>query len=158
MKGNEGITILQIVITIIVMMIILSASVFYGVNTTREAKIAATYSEIKDIESAIKEAEVREKIKILDNSISIYGEYEAPKVDNSSYELQLGEKSGDFYFLDFTSSRKLSNALDIERVKNNYLLEIENLNIYMVDGLEINGAVLYDAKEIAKFYQDSFVK
>ena len=36
MKGNEGVTILQIVITIIVMMLILSASVFYGVNTTKE--------------------------------------------------------------------------------------------------------------------------
>ena len=62
MKGNEGVTILQIVITIIVMMLILSASVFYGVNTTKEAKIAATYNEIKEIESAIKEAEVRNKI------------------------------------------------------------------------------------------------
>ena len=54
MKGNEGVTILQIVITIIVMMLILSASVFYGVNTTKEAKIAATYNEIKEIESATK--------------------------------------------------------------------------------------------------------
>ena len=73
MKGNEGVTILQIVITIIVMMLILSASVFYGVNTTKEAKIAATYNEIKEIESAIKEAEVINKIEILDNRIKILG-------------------------------------------------------------------------------------
>lgn len=158
MKGNEGVTILQIVITIIVMMLILSASVFYGVNTTKEAKIAATYNEIKEIETAIKEAEVRNKIEILDNSIKILGEYEAPKIDVSAYATQLAGKTGDFYYLDFTSSRKLSNVFDIERVKNDYLLEIDNLNIYMVDGIDINDTTLYDAKEIANFYQDAFVK
>lgn len=158
MKKNEGITILQVVITIIVMMIILSASVFYGLNTTREAKVAATYNEIKEIEGAIKEAVVRNKIEILANSINIYGEYEAPKIDVSAYTVQLGGETGDFYYLDFTSSRKLSNVFDIERVKNDYLLGIDDLSIYIVDGLDTEDTTLYNAKEIANYYQNSFVK
>ncbi len=158
MKGNEGITILQIVITIIVMMLILSVSVFKGVSTTKEAKIATTYNEIKEVEGALKEAKVRDKIEILDNSINILGEYEAPKIDTNAYSVQLGDSSGDFYYLDFTSSRKLSDALNLERIKNDYLLEVNNLDLYMVDGLDINDTLTYDTKEIAKFYQDSFVK
>ena len=163
--NNNGVTMLQIVISVVVMLIILSVSVFYGQNVTKEAKIASIYNEIKEIESIVKEAHLLNDITVKEDSISFYDEIDAPKVDKTVYSKELaGAESGDFYYLDFTKSRKLENVLGIERVKNDYILDLLNLNIYLVGGVSIpessdgSEVVKYDSDEIVKYYTNTFVK
>lgn len=169
---NEGVTILQIVITIIIMVFILGVTVLYGQNAAREANFAATYNEIREIESVFKEMYLLNHIKVNTDSVTFYSELDAPKVNNSDYTEQLGPSpSGNFYYLDFTSSRKLQNVLGLEKVKNDYLFDLVNLNIYLVDGVSIpkvttnpdgteniEEVIEYDSDKIVKYYTDTFVK
>ena len=52
----------------------------------------------------------------------------------------------------------------IERVKNDYILDLLNLNIYLVGGVSIpessdgSEVVKYDSDEIVKYYTNTFVK
>ena len=87
--NNNGVTMLQIVISVVVMLIILSVSVFYGQNVTKEAKIASIYNEIKEIESIVKEAHLLNDITVKEDSISFYDEIDAPKVDKTVYSKEL---------------------------------------------------------------------
>lgn len=161
---NEGVTILQVVITVIIMLVILAVSVFLGPNVAREAKLTAIYNEIKEIESVFKEMQLLGKMKVNGEKLSFYEEIEVPKIENADYNKEIGENTeGDFYYLDFTSSRKLENVLGLERINNDYILDLENLNIYLVGGVDIlddNGMVVikYNSDEISDYYSDTFVK
>lgn len=161
---NEGVTILQIVITVIIMIIILSVSIYMGPNIAREAKLASTYEEIKEIESTIEELYILGNVIASGDNIIFYGEKEAPKVDNTMYTAELGEDAeGEYYYLDFTSSRQLENVLGLENVDNDYIFDLDNLNIYLVGGIDIineDGRVVikYDSNEIVDYYSETFVK
>ena len=86
---NTGITILQLVITIAIMLIILAISLFFGSNVSREANIASIYSEIKEIEGVLNEMSILNEITIKSDSISFYEEIDTPKVDKSNYSAEL---------------------------------------------------------------------
>lgn len=161
---NEGVTILQIVITVVIMLIILAVSIFLGPNVAREAKIAAIYNEIKVIEEVLKELYVLNDISVDGDSVVFNDETKAPKVNSSNYSNELGaDATGDYYYMDFTSSRNLENALGLERVENDYILDLKNLNVYLIGGVDTvdaNGKVVmkYNSDEIAHYYDETFVK
>lgn len=161
---NTGITILQLVITIAIMLIILAISLFFGNNVSREAYIASVYTEIKEIESVLNEMSILNEITINANSLNFYDEIDVPKVDNSFYSAELqGAIVENCYLLDFTSSKKLENVLGLEKVDNDYLLDLKNLNIYLIGGLDVadeSGSITikYNSDEIAEYYSNTFVK
>ena len=78
--NNKGISIIQIVITIIIMILILSIAIFSGQNIVSEARIATIYNEIKEIKSTINELYILEDIKENEDSILICDSYSAPEV------------------------------------------------------------------------------
>lgn len=161
---NEGVTILQLVITIVIMIILATIAVYYGQGIPKEARLASIYNEIREVENAIKEGRMINKIKVSGEELSFYGEMTAPKVNNATYQSIIGSgKTGDFYYLDFTSSRKLENVLDMENVKNDYLLDFQNTNIYLIKGIDIvsgdgTATVKYDSNEIENYYEKTFKK
>ena len=71
---NQGVTMLQIVITIIIMIILALVVVFYGQDVPKEARTALIFNEVKTIEGAINEAYIMNKIKIKGDSLDFYGE------------------------------------------------------------------------------------
>lgn len=163
MRNNEGVTILQIVITVIVMIILLSLAIFYSSGTTKEAAVAALYNEIKEVTSVIQEASILNHIQKSGDEIIFFEETSAPKVEKSSYQTQLAlAGSGDFYYLDFTSSRELKNTLELENIKNDYILEFDSLKLYLVEGIELldettgKEEIKYSAEEIEKYYNNLF--
>ncbi|MBQ9314698.1 MAG: hypothetical protein IJ220_06905 [Clostridia bacterium] len=160
---NEGITILQIVITIVIMIILATIAVFYAQGVPSEARIATIYNEVKEIKSSIVEARMLNKMKVKGDTLDFYGEVTVPKVDADAYETVLGDnRTGEYYYLDFTSSRKLENTLELENVNHDYLLDFNTLNIYLIKGIEIKSgdtiSVKYDANEIEEYYYHTFKK
>lgn len=166
---NEGVTILQIVITIIIMIIIMGVAVLYGQGVARESRMASIYNEIREIESALREAQVLSKLKVDADGLNIFEEITVPEVNPAEYSTVLGSaNTSRYYYLDFTSSRNLSSSLDLENVKNNYLLDYDNLNIYLIEGIDVlektnqNGDtqvnIIFDSDEIVEYYSNVFVK
>ncbi len=159
MKKNSGITILQIVITIIILVIIISITFLYGQNVPKEAKISTLYNEMKDIEDAFVELNMLNNIEIKTDSIVLCNKVEVPKIEASDYEKQLsGEDKWTYYYLDFKSSKDLGNLLEMDNVKNDYILDFDNFNVYLVDGIEIDGKMIYSSDEISKYYEDTVLK
>jgi len=158
---NEGITMMQIVITIVIMIILATIAVLYGQGIPKEARLSSIYNEIREVESTLKQAKLLNKLVAADENLSIYEEITVPKVEASSYESVLGAgATGDFYYLDFTTSRKLENVLDLENVNNDYILDYSNLNIYLIKGIEINEGdtitIKYNSDEIETYYESTF--
>lgn len=162
--NNNGVTILQVVITVIIMIIILAVSIYLGPNVANEAKLASIYNEIKEINSVFKEMKILGEITFNGENLSFYKEIEARKVDPTNHKAELGENpSGDFYYLDFKSSKNLENVLGLERVKNDYILKYDDFNLYLVGGVTImdenrKAVIKYDSDEIINYYSDTFVK
>lgn len=167
---NDGVTILQIVITVLIMLIIMAVTIMYGQGVTKEAKIVTIYNEIKEIESSLKEAYILNEMKISGDSLRIFDEISVPKKSAAEYTTVLGAgATGEYYYLDFTSSRKLESILELENVDNDYLFDLKNLNIYLIKGLDITETVMvgteeqvldvikYNSDEIADYYNNTFV-
>lgn len=162
MKNNQGVTTMQIVITVIVMLILLSIAIFYSRGTTKEATLAVLYNEIRDVTSAVQEASALNQIKVSGEKIIFFGETSAPKVEKSAYSSQLANAGeGEFYFLDFTTSKDLKHTLELENVKNDYILNYNTLKLYLKDGINVtdeagNEELKYSAEEIIYYYKNVF--
>lgn len=160
---NQGITILQIVITIVVMMIIATYAILYSQGTPTEAKLSKIYTEIKEIKSVLVEASSLNNIRKQGENLNIYEEILIPKVDNLEYQNVIGEgNTKEYYYLDFTSSRKLENVFELENIGNDYLLEYDTMNIYLVKGVGIKSGSdeikVYKADDIEKHYNNLLKK
>lgn len=162
MKNNQGITTMQIVITVIVMLILLSIAIFYGQGTSKEATISALYNEIREVSSAIQEASALNQIKVSGEEIIFFGETSAQKVEKTAYAEQLvNAGEGEFYYLDFTTSKDLKHTLELENVKNDYILNFNTLKLYLKDGISLtdesgNEELKYSAEEIIRYYKNVF--
>ncbi len=144
-------------------MILGTLALLYGRGVPSESKIATTYVEMKEIKGAFEEATVLNKIAYDIDSAVLYEEIRIPKAETSTYSSVLGTSStGDYYYLDFTSSRKLENALDLENIKNDYLINIQNMEIYSIKGVGVKSGdvieVKYEFNEIEKYYKNTFKK
>lgn len=160
---NQGITILQIVITIVVMMILGTYAILYSQGTPTEAKLAKIYTEIKEIKSTLIEANSLNNIKKQGDVLNIYEEITIPKVNNVEYQDVIGAgNTKEYYYMDFTSSRKLENVLEVENISNDYLLEADTMNIYLIKGVGIKSGnsetKVYKADDIEKHYNNLLKK
>lgn len=160
---NQGITILQIVIAIVIMIILASVAILYGGGIPREANIASVYSEIREIKGAFQEARMLNRLKVSGDKLIIFNEIAVPHISASEYQDVLGaEATGEYYYLDFTSSKELRNVLDAENIKNDYILDFNNLNIYMVKGVNIisgeESSMQHNAENIEYYYKNMYQK
>ena len=145
------------------MVILASIAILYGGGIPKEASLASVYNEMKEIKSTINEAQILGKIKKGESEITFFNEATAPKINNSDYSEVVGNNaSGDYYLLDFTSTKTLKNALDLENVKNNYILKLDTLNIYIINGVEImsgdESTIQYDSEEVGKYFKNAYKK
>ena len=160
---NQGITILQIVIVIVIMIILSTYTILFGQGIPNEAQISSIYTEIREIKNVISEGQILNKIKVQGDTLEFYGEITAPKVENSKYEKVLnGDSLGTYYYLDFTSSRNLENVLELENIQHDYLLDWENKNLYLIKGIEMRSGneinIKYNADEIEQYYNNALKK
>lgn len=154
-KKEKGITMIQMVITIIMMIIIASFSLYNARDTIIEAKVSKVYKEIMTVREGVVGAKVMETIDFAD-----FG----TKLDDFSSYPQLSSyyDSGDseYYFLDFeTKNAVISEALEIRNIENNYIVNVkdfENVEVFLVDGLVIGSDRIYSDDEILRKYNDIF--
>ena len=159
---NEGITILQIVITVVVMLILATVAILYGQGVPREAKIASVYNEIREIKNAVKEGKALSKITVTDDKLVVWGEEVADLItDTSEYSTILGgDTSGELFYLNFSSNKRLKEAFDIENISDDYILNLETMQLYKVKGVDVYNAsgetTYYKSDDIENYYKATF--
>lgn len=156
MYSNKGVTMIQMVITIIMMVLIAGFSIYNSSDTIVEIKLSKTYEEMKEVKNAVT------SLKILEEDLTNY--LGTPLEDLSSYH-QLEEYYNralykEFYYLDFKNQGDvLCDILEIRNIENNYIINtgnIEDIEIFLVNGLKINGEIYYTDDEILEKYNDIF--
>lgn len=160
---NQGITILQLVITIIIMLILASVAILYGQGVPREANIASAFNEVKEIESVLTEAKMLNQLVVKENQLEIFDTVSVPKADISGFPTAMGlDATKDYYELKFTANKNLKNKLELENVSRDYLLDLEALNLYLIKGIDVNQntngqlTTLYNSDDIERYYNDTY--
>ena len=155
MEQKRGITMIQMVITIVMMILIAGFSIYNSRDTIIETKLSKTYNEMMTVKEAVLGLETLEIVDIKDIGTKLS--------DFSSYtQLMPYYNSGDneYYLLDFKSNGDaISDVLEIRNIENNYIVNVKNMEdieIFLVNGVKIGDNVYYSDDEILKKYNDIF--
>lgn len=154
-KQNKGITMIQMVITIVMMVLIAGFSIYNSKDTLVETKITKAYNEILEVKRAVQSFEMLDFAKLSDFSTQITDFTYYPQL--VSY---CNDPSGEYYFLNFESNKDvIEDILEIRNIENNYIVDvknIENIQIFSVDGIKVGKDTYYSDEEILKKYNDIF--
>jgi len=170
LKSNNGVSMIMLVITIIMMAVIVSFAVFSSKNITPESKLAAAYSSLKTVKDACDNA-----LNLIEINPNEYDEYYffGQNVQNllSESELQsiltdcgLGVSpdpntviSSRSYLIksskDSETSQRMLERLELKGVTSTYLVDLENEKYYIVNGVErVDGEEVYEYKDVLRAY------
>lgn len=154
LNQKRGVTMIQMVITIVMMILIAGFSIYNASDTIVETKIAKTYSEMQEVKKAVVGLETLEIYDIKDIG--------TPVLDFTSYMQLQDYYSGnqEYYFLNFNEKGdSICEILEIRNIENNYIVNvknIENIEIFLINGVKIGGEWYYTDYEILKKYNEIF--
>ena len=154
-KGEKGITMIQMVITIVMMAIIAGFSIYNSRDTIAETKITKAYNEILIIKDAIVE------VKVLDDSVmDVFSGDRLVNLDAYDGIADRDEPNQEYYFLDFKNKKELlEDIFNLRNIENNYIVNVknlENIEVFLVDGVNVDDTLYYTADEIIEKYNDIF--
>ena len=162
LKNNKGVTVTMLVITIVLMIMIASFAVFYSQDIAPEARLASTYSSLKEIKSACDRA-----ILEIELDPSTYDEYYffGNSIDkDGSNKDKLADKCGvtpetfssrtyNIANDDTEDNKRRIERLEISSISESYVVDLENEKYYVVGGVKrSNGDVVYEFKDIELMY------
>lgn len=140
MKNNKGVSLISLVITIILILIIASISIYYGVtkniDTTTET---VSYTEIIDVEEAISQRSLMNKL----NS-SNYPLVGTPLTDSNPLVVSETSYGDGWYQLEESDFSKLN----LENVKKNYIVNYKDNLVVSTTPIKYNGVLYYNSEEI----------
>lgn len=157
MKSNKGITMIQMVVTVLMMALIAGFSIFNARDTIVEIKLSKVYEEMREVKKAV------QSLNIFEENLSLH--FDATPLENLNSYHQLTEYQttpNEYYYLDFSNKERakfLEEVLDIRNIENDYIVNtanMENIEIFLVNGIEIEKTRYYTESEILEKYNDIF--
>lgn len=153
---QKGITLIQLVITIVVMLILASLAIFQGSNVTTEATIAKEYESMKEVKKAVEQS-----VLLLEINPETYKEREIfgtalSDANKQSYYARIGltsvdELSDRTYFV--TKDNQKNFELDKIPDGKIYIVDLDNQKYYVVDGVQReDNTKAYEYLDILKLY------
>ena len=139
MKTNDGISIIELVIVMIVMLLIVSFAVYSGINSLKKAEATELFEEMDSIKRAIASAKMRKDFEEIDDDDWIEDFYDE-------------ELSGDWYIIygmddnGYEESNVRKN-LGLENIKRRYLINFKDEDVMLESSIEVLGSKVrtYDA-------------
>lgn len=162
-NNNQGVSIITLVLTIIVMLMVTSFAVYYSTNITPEARVASIYTSLKEVRRACMEAKSSIVLRPdLYDEFDFFGK--SIFTDGSDVE-DIAKKCG------LTSSDKFSQStykvspkiddenkrrvekLEISNVDREYICDIGNNKYYVLGGVKRQtGEISYEYNDIESMY------
>lgn len=154
-KYNSGITMIQMVITIVMMVLIAGFSIYNSKDTLVETKLTKAYNEMLEVKRAVQGLRVLDVIELKDISTPVNDFTNYPQL--SGYYTS-GEH--EYYFLDFKNNGAvIEDSLEIRNIENNYIVDVKNvedIEILSINGVTIGADTYYSDDEILEKYNDIF--
>lgn len=150
-KSNKGITIIALVIMIVILLILASISSYSGIETIKLSKYNNAVSEMKVMQTKVNE--IYEEYKSGDDTVLSYGTaiidsenkareaYNSVKDTNSDIVGELDDYR--YYNVDY-----IKDTLDIEGISYDFIINIKNRMVILVNGIEYDGDIYYSLCQI----------
>ena len=141
MKSTQGITIIELVVVMIIMLLVVSFAVYSGINSTQKAEATELYTEMNSIKTALSVIKGKMIIEDKENDEEWLKKY---------YDESMG--SGDWYIIygvddaGYEESTVREN-LGIDNIKRRYLINFEQEDVMLASPVEVLGSSVrtYDA-------------
>ena len=154
-KREEGVTLIQTVIAVVMIALIASFAIFNSRDTVVETRVAKVYNEILTVKKAVLELEMLEE-----KGMEIFTESKIQNLDSYPEIASHGKANQEYYYLDFEKEGNLlQEKLDIRNIENNYIVNVKNIEdieIFLVNGVKIRNEIFYKDDEIIEKYNDIF--
>lgn len=166
MKDERGITLVVLVITVIIMAILVSTGVRYGISSYDKVKLQNFSYEMQQIQGRVDS--VAQKMKMDESSYFIYldGKTMGVNVGASKLALEtlkkvkridyLGASSSDKNLYPVTgeaiyryySARSLEEDLDVKNASQDVIINFKTREVISVNGIKYDGKIYYRLKDI----------
>ncbi len=158
LKNNRGISAVSLMITIVVIIIIAGYSLFFSRDTVVEAQVAKAYTEIQEMQDAA---------KALSLDAAYAREYLAgcEIEDISTMNERVGNKLREgkqYYYLGYADDsvtevvkQTMNENLGVRNIEGSYIIsvgDIGEVDVFLVDGININDKFCYTYDEIYREY------
>lgn len=154
-KREEGITLIQTAIAVVMIVLIASFAILNSTDTLIETKVAKAYNEIIIVKKAVMEIEALEEI-----GMAVFSGDRIENFDSFKGLEDKDKQNQEYYYLNFKEkSSVLNDILDIRNVENNYIVnvrDLDNIEIFSVDGIKVGENKLYTDDEIIEKYNEIF--
>lgn len=163
--SNKGVSMIMLVITIAMMAIIISFSVFSSKNITPEAKLAAAYANVKTVKDACDNALTMIEINPSEyDEYYFFGENIQTLMDASNLQsiiekcgltsiTQISNRTYVINNSDSDANKRILERLELKGIANTYLVDLENEKYYILNGAErVDGGKVYEYKDILQAY------
>lgn len=153
---QKGITLIQLVITIVVMLILASLAIFQGSNVTTEATIAKEYESMKEVKKAVEQSAL-----LLEINPKTYKEQEIfgtalNDVNKQSYYARIGLTSADeLSDRTYLVTKDNQKNFELDKIPDGkiYIVDLDNQKYYVVDGVQReDNTKAYEYLDILKLY------
>ena len=156
-NSERGVSLMQLIVAIIIMIIITSFSLWYASNTSTEAKLTRVYSEIKSVKEAYQNAVVLNEIAGNDDE----KKYHLTPTTLTELTNEYGEDDIPFLHNDmdlYIVTPENAKDLEIERLSMDYVIDGKTGSVYLIGGFSRNPREdpVYEADHIMKLYKSTF--
>lgn len=146
MKNDNGITLMALVITIIILLIISSTSLYISIDQIDKAELKGFYAKLEIAQTGVEKIyRTNENYKDNDGNIIYLKDIgDTLTVEQSNLINDLGYNAEDFTYF---TAEKIEKDLGIHGVDLNLLINFEDCIIISEQGLEINGTIYYELED-----------
>ena len=149
MRDNRGITIVSLIITIVVIIILSTVTIYYGLgNNVDKAEETKVVNEVTDILEAVASRTLLNK---LNPSYYVFiGETSYEPIEIKDDDETTKYSSDDGWYL--VNKREHFNELGLDEMKGSFLVNYEDTKVVSVEGISYKGTKYYSLNEMKQLF------
>lgn len=153
LRNNRGITLIQVIVTMIIVIIIASFAIWYSKNTSTEAKLTRLYNEISTVREACNDAIVINELNPTEYPLSKLFTKKWTSEPLSEFGIGSEVDTDNLYVI----TPDNADGLELEKIKNTYIYDMKNDKLYIQGGFSRidQDVVEYEYTDIERLYRST---
>lgn len=155
-KNDKGITLIALVITIIITIIIAAIAVTSGLDTERKARYFESVAELKTMQTEVNlmyqkykdgDSDYLEKGSAISASLKTADNENVQELSTAAFnDLKVANENRTKYR--YFSSSYLKNEMKIEGIKDDFLVDVQDRDVILLQGVDYKGTIYYSLSQV----------
>lgn len=153
LKKEKGVTLIQVIVTMIIAILIASFAVWYAKNVSTEAKLTRIYNEMSTVKDACKDALVINELNPDEYPLSKLFTKKITSENIADFGIDTSIDTENLYVI----TPENAGSLELEKVKNTYIYDAQNNKLYIQGGFSRIGQdeVGYEFNDVMRLYKNT---